>query len=117
MESDLGSVQVQYHEIYLGPPSNIGDKHEVTCIKVVEITPPKLDRVLRRTDIEDLLRDSVVCIFHGALWVSNPFKVLSCLPEHFLSITLTFFGLNTLLIVVYPTFDCTRLVIVRVLAT
>jgi hypothetical protein len=37
--------------------------------------------------------------------------------NHFLSIPLTGFGLDTLLIVVYPTFDCTRLVTVRVLAT
>jgi hypothetical protein len=41
----------------------------------------------------------------------------SCLSDHFLSIPLTGFGLNTLLIVVYPTFNCTCLVTVHALAT
>ena len=67
----------------------------------MEITPPKLDRALWRTHIEDLLRDSVVSIFHGASWVSNPFEVLSRLPEQLLSIPLTGFGLHILLIVVF----------------
>jgi hypothetical protein len=40
----IGSVKVQYRESYLGPPSNTGAKHEVTCGKVAEITPPKLDQ-------------------------------------------------------------------------
>ena len=40
-----------------------------------------------------------------------------CLPDHLLSIPLTGFGLDTLLIVVYPTFDYTRLVTVRMLET
>jgi hypothetical protein len=40
----------------------------------VEITPPKLDRALWRTHIEDMLRDFVVNICHGASWVSNPFE-------------------------------------------
>jgi len=40
----LRSVEVQYCEIYPGPPSNIGDKHEVACRKVAEITPPKPDQ-------------------------------------------------------------------------
>ena len=110
-------LKVQCHESYPRPPSNTGAKHEVSYRKVAEITPPKIDRVLWRTHIEDLLRDSVVFICHGASWVSNPFKVLICLPDHFLSILLTGFGLDTLLIVVYPTFDCTRLVIVHALAT
>jgi hypothetical protein len=61
--------------------------------------------------------DSVDCICHGASWVSNPFEVLSCLPDHLLSIPLTGFGLDTLLIVVYLAFDCTHLLIVRALAT
>jgi hypothetical protein len=82
----------------------------------VEITPPKLDQALWRTHIEDLLRDSVVSIFHGASWVSNPFEVLIRLPEHLLSIPLIGFRLDTLLIVVYPTTDCTRLIVVHVLA-
>jgi hypothetical protein len=71
---------------------------------------------LWRTHIEDLLRDFVVSIFHGASWVSNPFEVLSLLLEHLLSIPLTGFGLDTLLIMVYPTVDYTRLIVVHVLA-
>ena len=75
-----------------------------------------MDRALWRTHIEDLLRDSVVCIFHGASWVSNTFEVLSCILDHLLSITMTGFELETLLIVVYPTADCTHLIVVHVLA-
>ena len=45
----------------------------------------------------------------------NLFEVLSRLLEHLLLIPLTGFGLDTLLIVVYPTIDCTRLVTVHVL--
>jgi hypothetical protein len=60
--------------------------------------------------IEDLSWDSVDRICHGASWVSNPFKVRSRLPEHLLSIPLIGFGLDTLLIAVHPTVDCTRLV-------
>ena len=99
----LRSVEVQYRESYLGPPSNTRDKHEVACGKVVEINPPH---------IEGLFWDFVDCICHGASWVSNPFEVLSCLLDHLLSIPLTGFSLDTLLIVVYPTFDYIRLVTV-----
>jgi hypothetical protein len=87
------------------------------CGKVAEITPPKLDQAQWGTHIEDLSWYSVDHIFHGGLWVLNPFEVLSRLPEHFLSIPLIGFGLDTLLIVVHPTVDCTRLVIVHELAT
>jgi hypothetical protein len=52
-----------------------------------------------------------------ASWVWNLLEVLSCISEHFLSISLTGFGLDTLLIVVYLTFDCTRLVSVHALET
>jgi hypothetical protein len=61
--------------------------------------------------------DFVDRIFHEASWVSNPFEVLSCLPEHFLLIPLIGFRLDNLLIVVHPTVDCTRLVIVHELET
>jgi hypothetical protein len=44
LESVIGSVEVQFCGSYLGPPSNIGDKHEVACGKVAEITPPKSDQ-------------------------------------------------------------------------
>jgi hypothetical protein len=30
LEYVLGSVEVQFHGSYPGPPSNTGDKHEVT---------------------------------------------------------------------------------------
>jgi hypothetical protein len=67
--------------------------------------------------IEGLSWDFVDYIFHGASWVSNPFEVLIRLPEHLLSIPLIGFGLDTLLIVVHPTVDCTRLGVVHELAT
>ena len=66
--------------------------------------------------IEELSWDSVDHIVHGASWVLNLFEVLSRLPEHLLSIPFIGFGLDTLLIVVYPTADCTCLMIVHVLA-
>ena len=47
----------------------------------------------------------------------NPFEVLSHIPEHLLSIPLIGFGFDTLLIVVHPTVDYTRLVIVHELET
>ena len=55
--------------------------------------------------------------FPRSFVVSNSFEVLIFLPDDLLSIPLIGFRLDTLLIVVYPTFDCTRLVTVRVLAT
>jgi hypothetical protein len=67
--------------------------------------------------IEGLSWDSVDLIFHGALWVSNPFDALIHLPEHFLSIPSIGFGLDTLLIGVQPTVDCTYLVIVHKMET
>ena len=105
------------HESYLGPPSNTEDKQEFMRGKVAEITPPKLDQEQWGTHIEGLSWDSVDRIFHRASWVSNPFEVLSRLPEHFLSIPLIGFGLDTLLIVVHSTVDCTCLVVVHQLVT
>ena len=61
--------------------------------------------------------DSVDRILHGASWVSNPFKVLGHLLEQFLLIPSIDFGLDTMLIAVHSTVDCTRLVIVHELAT
>jgi hypothetical protein len=75
-------------ESYPGPCSNTGDKHKVPCGKVAEITPPNPDQVQWGMHIEDLLWDIVGRIFHGASWMSIPFEVLSCLPNHFIPIPL-----------------------------
>jgi hypothetical protein len=67
--------------------------------------------------IEGLSWDSIDRICHEALWVSNPFEVLSNLSEHFLLIPLIIFWLDTLLIAIHLTVDYTRLAIVCELAT
>jgi hypothetical protein len=64
--------------------------------------------------IEDLSWDTVGHIFHGALWISNPFEVLSCLPDHLLPIPSVGFGLSYLAHCgppdcrLYPPGDCSR---------
>jgi hypothetical protein len=67
--------------------------------------------------IEGLSWDFVDFIFHGASWVSNLFEVLSHILEHLISIPFIGFSIDTLLIVVCPTIDYTRLVVVRELET
>jgi hypothetical protein len=67
--------------------------------------------------LEGLSWDFVDRIFHRDSWVLNPFEVLGHISKHFLSIPLIGFELDTLLIAVHPTVNCTRLVIVCVLET